>query len=242
MINKMKISVVVPAYNEEKFIARTLQSLKAQTYADFELIVVDNNSKDRTNEIACQFTDKVYVETQKGYMHAVTRGAAESNGELITFCDADTLYPATWLAEIAAQFQRHPAAVAVYGSCVTHDASPLMNQINGLFYTLFLWVSRWLGLDNTSGFNFVMKKSVFEKVGGYDPRFQKMSPDIELGKRLKAQGPIVYAPGIKVVASFRRYKDGGVLSTQWMFFKGWWAMLVGKAPSISYEEYNKEIR
>ena len=83
------------------------------------------------------------------------------------------------------------------------------------------------------------KKSIqkFKYLLNY-PKFKKMSPDIELGKRLKKEGPIAFNPKIKVRSSFRRYQESGVASTQWMFFKAWWAMLRGHEPSISYEEYN----
>lgn len=234
----MKLSIIVPAYNEEKTIAKTLQGLCAQDYPDIELIVVNNNSKDKTGDIAKKFCENVFLETKQGYIHAVNRGAAEASGELITFCDADSIYPSDWASKVVQVFQNEPQIVAVYGSADTHDASPLQNKINGTFYTLFLHVSRCFGLDNTSGFNFVMRKSAFEQVGGYDPKFLKMSPDIELGKRLGAVGKIVFSPKIKVRSSFRRYQDGGVAKTQWMFLKAWWAMVRGQEPMVDYTEYN----
>ncbi len=241
MPNNPRISVIVPAYNEEKALDRSLDSLTHQTYRNFELIVVDNNSKDRTGEIARNYTPNVILETQPGYIHAVRAGAAKATGELITFCDADTFYPSDWLEKVVEVFDRIPQAVAVYGSCVTHDSSRFGNWLNGVLYTNFLWLSRFLGLDNTSGFNFVMRRDAYELVGGYDPKFKKMSPDIELGKRLKKVGPVLYWPSIVVEASFRRYQDGGALQTQWMFFKAWWAMLRGQEP-MDYTAYNQEIR
>lgn len=239
----MKVSIIVPAYNEEKFLARTLESLKAQTYTDFELIVVDNNSTDKTGEIAKTFTGHVFLETTKGYIHAVNRGAKESTGELITFCDADSIYPAGWLHLVVSEFKKAPHAVAVYGSCKTHDSSNrLLNELNGVFYTGFLYLSRFLGLENTSGFNFVMRRNVFFKVGGYNPDYQKMSPDIELGKRIKKEGPIIFNPKIQVYSSFRRFNEGGTFKTSFFFLKSWYEMLMGKEPSTSYDAYNKEIR
>ena len=83
----MKVSIIVPAYNEEKNIAKTLEGLKNQDYSDFELIVVDNNSKDRTQEIAKEYTNKVFFEPKKGYMNAVTKGVEESTGDLLPQTD-----------------------------------------------------------------------------------------------------------------------------------------------------------
>ena len=100
-----KISVIVPAYNEEKFLARTLGTLKAQDYRDFELIVVDNNSRDNTNKIARKFADKVVVEKKKGYHNATSRGAKVAKAPVIAFCDADSLYPENWLSKIMRHFE-----------------------------------------------------------------------------------------------------------------------------------------
>lgn len=234
--------MIVPAYNEAEFLGRTLERLQKQTYADVELIVVDNNSSDNTSEIAKNYTSLVFTEKKKGYLHAVNRGVKAASGDILTFCDADTLYPPYWVEQIVLAFHQHPDAVAVYGSCKTHDSKPVLNRINGICYTAFLQTSRLLGMDNTSGFNFAFKKDAFLKVGGYDPKYQKMSPDVELGKRLKKEGAIVFVPTIIVESSFRRFKKGGVVQTTSFFLKAWWQMLRGKEPSVSYETYNKDPR
>jgi len=238
----VKVSIVVPAYNEEKRIADTLNCLKKQTYPDIELIVVNNNSQDKTGMIAKQYCEAVFLEKTPGYISAVNRGAKEATGTLITFCDADTLYPANWIQNVVNTFNKNKKAVVVYGTADTYDSNWFSNKMNGFFYTQFLRLSRLFGLDNTSGFNFVMKRDAFLKVGGYDPQFKKMSPDIELGKRLKSIGKVVFNPRIKVSSSFRRYQEGGVLSTQWMFIKSWWAMVRGKVPDIDYDQYNVDIK
>ena len=105
-----------------------------------------------------------------------------------------------------------------------------------------LRVSRLLGVDNTSGFNFVMRRNFYEQVGGYDPNYDKVSPDLELGKRLKSCGKIVFDSNITVRSSYRRYQDGGFFATQWMFFKCWWSIFRDKDSGMSYHDYNQEIR
>lgn len=234
----MKLSIIVPAYNEEATIAKTLEGLKNQTYQDVELIVVDNNSKDKTGEIARKFTDNVFKETQQGYIYAVIRGAKESTGDLITFCDADTVYPPNWAKKAVHGFNRKDVVV-VYGTCDTFDTGPISRFFNWIGYTLFLYFSRILGLDNTSGFNFIMRKDAYEKVGGYDPAYKKMSPDIELGKRLSKIGKIRLIPSLKVSSSARRFQEGGNLKTFIMFAKAWWAMLRNRVPDVDYDEYNQ---
>jgi hypothetical protein len=139
-------------------------------------------------------------------------------------------------------FARNPAASVVYGSCRSYDASPIVNRISGFLFTQWLRVSRRLGLDNTSGFNMVIRRSAFEAVGGYDRRFAKAGPDVELGRRLSRVGPIVFRAGISVEASARRFQEGGSLRTLWMLTKIWWRLLRGGDPKISYADYNRRIR
>lgn len=238
----LKVSLIVPAYNEAKFIGKMLTSLQSQTYKSVEIIVVDNASTDSTAAIAAQFTPHVVREDTKGYGFAVNRGSAMATGDLIAFCDADSLYPPNWVADMVIVFRDHPEAVAVYGSAITHDAGWFMNKINGIIYTQFLVISRRLGLDNTSGFNFMIQKSAFDRVGGYDVAYQKMSPDIMLGKKLHQIGAIIFAPKIRIAASFRRFTNGGIIATAWMFLTNWWAVVRGKSVQVAYTDYNKEYR
>ena len=239
----MKISIIVPAYNESKNLAVSLHSLLNQTYPHIELIVVDNNSSDETGAIAKQFTDKVYLEVNSGYVHAVACGAKEASGELITFCDADTRYPADWLERIMATFYKHPQSVAVYGTSITYDATRFLNCFNSVVYTGLIIASRYVWrFHNTAGFNFVIKKSAYDQVGGYDTQYKWMSPDIELGKRLKKIGPLILAPGICVGTSFRRFEKGGKWKTFWFFIWSWWEMVKGSRPSETYESYSLKAR
>jgi glycosyltransferase involved in cell wall biosynthesis len=234
----MKVSIIVPAFNEEKNLSKTLESLVNQSYKDTELIVIDNNSTDKTAEIAKTFTPLVFLEEKKGYIQAVVAGASRASGGLVTFCDADTLYPHTWLESVVNDFKKNPKAIAVYGSCKTYDASPLQNTFNWGVYTFLITLSRIFGLENTAGFNFVIKKSAYEAVGGYNPKFAYMSPDIELGRRLKKYGKIVFNPRILVQTSFRRFEKGGKFKTFMMFMKSWFWMMIGKTPKTKYDDYN----
>ncbi|RLQ88864.1 glycosyltransferase family 2 protein [Notoacmeibacter ruber] len=96
-------SIVVPAYNVEATIAETLQSLLAQTFADFEIVVVDDGSHDRTVEIVRSFEDariRLITQRNRGLAGAHNTGIHESRGEFIGFCDADDL----WLPE---KLERH---------------------------------------------------------------------------------------------------------------------------------------
>lgn len=105
----MKISVIVPAYNEEKYIARTLESLSNQLEKPDEVIVVDNNSTDQTRQIVEKFPFvKILSESKQGMIHARNAGCDAAQSEIIARCDADTILPENWIAHIKQNFLTQP--------------------------------------------------------------------------------------------------------------------------------------
>ncbi len=234
-----KVSIIIPAYNEEGTIERTVKSLLNQTYENYEILVVDNNSKDRTKEIASKYVPTI-TETKQGYIFAVKRGIKETNGEIVTICDADSIYPSNWLETMMKSF-RDENVVATYGSAKFYDAGTFMAFVSLVSYSVFLIVSRLLGLDNTAGFNFLFRRNAYEKVGGYDENWKWGSPDIEFGKRLKKVGKVKLKMKA-VMTSSRRFKKGGLLKTTKMFLSMWKKMLKNEKPTISYNDYNKNRR
>jgi len=93
-----EVSVIIPTKNSEKFLAKCLESIKNQTYSNVEIIVVDNNSTDKTKEIALKFTDKVF---NKGPERSaqVNFGASKSNGEYLYRVDSDFFVEPNVIAE-----------------------------------------------------------------------------------------------------------------------------------------------
>lgn len=100
----MKISVVIPAYNEEKFIGDCLKSLSEQEIPPDEIIVVDNNCTDKTAEIARSAGATVVNETQQGMSHARNAGFDAAQYEIIARCDSDSRPPKDWIKRIKEDF------------------------------------------------------------------------------------------------------------------------------------------
>lgn len=96
MMQKDKISVVVPTYNREKLIKKTVQSLLKQTYDNLEIIIIDDGSTDNTEEVINEFADKrikyIKLKKNKGACHARNVGIKKSKGKYITFLDSDDVY------------------------------------------------------------------------------------------------------------------------------------------------------
>lgn len=241
---EIRVSIIIPAYNEEKFISATLESLLAQTYKRYEIIVVDNNSKDDTNKIAKKYVKTVLLEKKKGYHNAVNRGAKAAKGEIITFCDADTIYPKDWLEKIVNGFDRKDDVVAVFGASAFRTESFFFkNFIEIWIVPITLLIKYILRLNLTCGFNFAMLKEDYFFVGGYDPGiYNSIGLDFELGQRLSKIGSIIYLPGVAVETSMRRLNENGNIKETITAIKTISCLVLRRKPSVSYDEYNIEYR
>lgn len=215
-----KISVVIPAYNEEKYITKTLESLKKQISPPFEIIVVDNNSGDRTKEIAKSFGVKVIIEKIKGTGAARKKGFENASGEIIATTDADTILPPNWLYKIKEAFLKNPEIIAV-GGPYRFDSKKYK-----IFVEFFAWI--WIFLDkifnkgnNIPGVNMAVLKSAYKKVGGFKNCGYE---DLDLSLRLKKYGKVLFLKDLLVITSFRRYAQKGFFKTVWKYMKNYYKM------------------
>jgi 1,2-diacylglycerol 3-alpha-glucosyltransferase len=213
------ISVVIPAYNEEMYIENCLNSIKKQDYKGMmEIIVVDNNSTDKTVEIAKKFGAKIIVEKKQGYVFALKRGMDEAKGEVIAVTDADTQVSLDWMSTIRRIFSK-PRVVAVTGTIDLKTKSKLVDISMSALYATFLHVSSLIGRPNLSGFNFAVRKDAFVKAGGLNTLFE-MSPDVDLGLRLAKLEKVETVNDLRVIASFRRFERRFTRSL-WEYAKGY---------------------
>jgi len=113
------VSIVIPAWNEEENIMKTIASL-ANNKFDFqcELIVINNNSTDNTQSILDNVGIRSIIETNQGIAPARRRGLLESRGKYHLCCDADTIYPPTWIREMTETLQKNEkqGVACIYGA------------------------------------------------------------------------------------------------------------------------------
>jgi len=179
------VSVIIPTLNEEQFIGDSLCSIRNQSFRDFEIIVVDGGSTDRTVEIAKEYADKVVLAPGSKIGEARLIGVKEARGNIIVSTDADTIHPQNWLENLVRHFE-DPEVVVVGGAIY-----PLNPSETTLAYTD--------GLNTIAnalhwfiGSNMAFRKDVFEKAGGY-PLLIK-GEDWSLSARLAKYGRTVYDP------------------------------------------------
>jgi glycosyltransferase involved in cell wall biosynthesis len=100
-VNNPRISIIIPAYNEERYLASCLESVAAQTVRPYEVIVVDNNSHDKTAEIARRYPFvKLLHEPRQGIVYARNAGFDAASGDILARTDADVVLPPDWLERI----------------------------------------------------------------------------------------------------------------------------------------------
>ncbi|HEU0118845.1 MAG TPA: glycosyltransferase family 2 protein, partial [Alphaproteobacteria bacterium] len=168
----MKISFVVPAFNEELLIAQCLRAIKAEiarTPVDAEIIVVDNASVDATNSIASSIPGvKVIYEAQKGLVPARRAGFMAATGELIANIDADTVVPPGWLATVFEQYARHKDMVALSGPYVYHDTTLRVRVMSHMFYRFSYCLhllARYMKMGSMmQGGNFIVRRDAIDRI------------------------------------------------------------------------------
>jgi glycosyltransferase involved in cell wall biosynthesis len=179
----VKISIVVPAFNEERLLGGSLAQIKLAAAAltqrgwDFELIVCDNNSTDRTVEIARAAGSMVVFEPVNQIARARNTGAAATTGDWIVFVDADS-HPSTELfADMAKEIQS--------GKCLAGGATVKLDErhfVAGCITRLWNFASRSLKL--LAGAFIFVETAAFRKVGGFSHKLFA-AEELELSKRLK---------------------------------------------------------
>ncbi|WP_038056879.1 glycosyltransferase family 2 protein [Thermus amyloliquefaciens] len=199
----MRISVVIPAHNEEALLPGALQAVLQQTLPPFEVIVVDNASTDRTREVAEAYGVRVVHCAKKGVAHARQAGLLAARGEWVAMTDADSLPIPGWLEALAEKAQ---GAVALYGPLRFYGVSAGEALLSEWGYRAFLHLMALFGRPNLAGANMMVLKEAALRVGGF-PQVEARE-DVLLGWKLLGQGPVRYVPRALVLTSARRLKGG----------------------------------
>lgn len=203
----MKVSVVVPAYNEEKYIEKCLQGLTHQVEAPDEIILIDNNSTDKTVSIAKKFPGVTIIEEKmQGMIPARNKGFDTAQYDIIARTDADTVVPTDWIAKIKKKFADSDM-LAISGPAHFYGIPDIIQKNN--------WPSQWnfrffkqLRKHNfLFGPNMAIRKSAWEKVRDEVCLNDKdVHEDMDLAIHLAKYGKIVFDPDLIVNSSSRRIR------------------------------------
>jgi glycosyltransferase involved in cell wall biosynthesis len=212
----LRISVVIPVYNEGRQIAACLESIAAQTVLPYEVIIVDNNSTDNTLDIAKSFPFvKVITAKRQGVIHARNRGFNAANGDIIGRIDADTHLPVDWVATLQNIFQDN-SLDAVSGAMSYHDL-PLAKLCASIDIRLRRYVARRMGDEVfLQGANMALRRSAWRAVRGNLCTRGGMHEDFDLAIHLsEVNRKVVFDERLRASISARCLDD--TISDFWAY-------------------------
>lgn len=201
---KRKISVIIPTFNEERFLPILLESIKKQRGVDIEIIVSDNNSTDNTRQIATFYEAKII----DGGLPAKARneGAKIASNDILLFLDADVILPAPdFLKKTLFEFNKNDFGIA------TCEFYPMSEKgIDKIFHkavNFYLKKTQSL-MPHIPGFCIFVRKDIHEKINGFDETL-KLAEDHDYAKRASEITKFGFLKSYPIIISIRRLERDG---------------------------------
>lgn len=183
-----RVSVIIPAYNAEKYLRSCLISLREQSFRDFEIVVVDDGSSDKTFEVASSYADRVIRTPHNlGVGEARNLGASRARGEIFVFTDADVVVPPHWLKRLVQNIDKGFKCVGgPYQGCLGDSF------IEKFAYLELVYRRRNFGefVNTTVANNFALTREVFFELGGFPDRYR--CEDLRLSFKISRKYPIFW--------------------------------------------------
>ena len=212
----MRLSIVIPAYNEEDYLPDCLEQVLAEVRrcndpGAVEVLVVDNASVDATAEVARQMPGvRVVHEPSKGLTKARQRGLEAAHGEVLGYVDADTRMPPGWIDRVLRTFERQPNVVCVSGPYIYYDAKRWQRVMVRLYWIFLAHPAYWMTRYMVVGGNFAARRSALEQIGGFDTEIAFYGEDTNIARRLHAAGKVKFTLRLPMRTSSRRLREEGM--------------------------------
>jgi len=202
----MKVSLIIPTYNEEKYIAGCLDSIEKQKIKPDEVLVIDNNCTDSTLSIVKKYSFvQIVQETKQGMIAARNAGFDAARYEVIARCDADTRLSSSWIERIHRNFTRYKID-ALTGPYFYYDAPIKTSLIARAYLDMMKPLHR--GKETLMGPNMIITKEIWSKVKNTVCLKDKLvHEDIDLAYHIHEVGGIIKRDDRLIVhTSSRRIK------------------------------------
>jgi glycosyltransferase involved in cell wall biosynthesis len=194
----MKISIVVPCYNMEQYIEKTIQSIINQQYPNLELIIVDGGSTDKTLDILSRYTKYIHLlisEKDEGQYNAINKGLSKATGDVLAWLNADDVYFPWTFEHVSIFFNNYPKQSWISGSTSLMNEKGVINGLNDNIITKpnYFVKNGWFrsglyGYLQQEGM--FWKKELWDKVGGLNENY-KLAADFELWTKFSNHSTLV---------------------------------------------------
>lgn len=215
------VSVIIPTFQEERYIATTLSRLVNIKHL-IEIIVVDGGSTDKTVEKGRLFTDKVCVLRERGIGRARNYGAKQASGDVLIFLDADVIPPVDFVEKVLETFND---SAVVGATCSIMPIKPKFHE--KLFFHLHNSLTRILAhfKPHSRGEFLVARRSEFLKIGGFDESLP-CTEDHELTFRLSKTGRFVFIKDLTVYETLRRFRKLGFFTVVGTWLTNYFSFII----------------
>lgn len=206
------ISIVIPSLNEEKYLPKLLESIRKQTYKDYEIIVADNNSTDKTREIAKKFKCKIV----NGGLPAKGRnnGAKAAKWDIIFFIDADGIIEKGFLHKAVSEMKNKNLDIA--GCYIWPLSKRIFDNAIFAFFNYWIYLTQFF-YPHAPGSGIFCKKSLHQKIKGFDEKV-RLGEEADYVKRAKKYGKFHILNTVRTYTSVRRFDKEGRLKLAMKIF------------------------
>lgn len=213
---QLKYSIIIPTLNEEILLPKLLNQLndkELRSCYEYEMIISDGGSKDKTLEISRKLADKIIFNQDQGSQNIAAGrniGAKSASGEILIFLNGDVvLNDAFYFFDyLEKRFNNSDYLAFTCDVWIYPEEEKLSDKIYHTIYNNYFWILNYVGVGMGRGECQVIRKDVFVKVGGYNEKCAA-GEDFELFKRIRKMGKILFSKKVFVSESPRRFRRFG---------------------------------
>jgi glycosyltransferase involved in cell wall biosynthesis len=229
--NKMFISIIIPYFNVETTLRKCLDSIAAIDDKEFEVILVDNGSQDRSKEIAESYPFQTYnYSSIKSAGAARNFGVSKSKGDILLFIDSDVIVQPDIVKQARSSFLKDPTICGVIGMYSKRTTGTGFFSVYKNLESHYAHFSFDKPFISFAGFTGAVKKSVFDELNGFDLTFRGATvEDVEFGYRLSKAGHRIVLDKNLVVTHQKNFTFGKLIKTELIHRAiPWWVLLLRK--------------
>lgn len=214
-------SIIIPTLNEEKFLPKLLECLQKQKFKNFEVILVDGKSEDKTIEKAREFeekfnkshetykTYKIISSSKRNVSHQRNLGAKEAAGEYLVFFDADVAMGEDFLKKVFQHIKKEESLFLT--TWIVPDSNEMVDELLILLTNYAIALAKYTKKAFLPGFNIIVERRTFFAIGGFDEKV-KHAEDIYFAQRAKKKGiSLHFLKEPTLTMSLRRFRSEGRL-------------------------------